>query len=170
MTVAPGGETSSGGPGSGPEIVLVAAVAENGVIGAGGGMPWHLPGDLAHFKEITWGHVLVMGRRTFEAIGRPLPGRRTVVVTRTPGWSAPGVEVAGSLDEAITLAGDGPVMVVGGGEIYAQAMPRADRLEISHVLREVSGDTVFPPIDPGRWRQVSRTPKEGFEAATYLRR
>lgn len=152
------------------ELVLVAAVAQNGVIGAGGGLPWHLPEDLAHFKQLTWGHVLVMGRRTFEAIGKPLPGRRTIVVTRTRDWSAAGVQVAESLDDAIDKAGSGPVMIVGGGEIYAQAMPRATRLEISHVPGEVSGDTFFPPIDPDQWRQVSREPRKGFEAATYVRK
>lgn len=119
------------------EIVLVAAVAANEVIGADGAMPWHLPEDLAHFKEVTMGHPMVMGRKTFEAIGRPLPGRRTIVVTRDRQWAHSGVQTAGDLDTALALAFEGvragpdptgPVMVVGGGQIYEQAMPQATRL------------------------------------------
>ena len=156
-----------------PRITLVAAVARNGVIGADGGMPWHLPADLRHFKAVTMGHPMVMGRRTFDSIGRALPGRRTIVVTRDRGWSAPGVDVAHSLEDALAAAADGdpaqPVMVVGGGEIYRQAMPLADRLEITHVDTDASGDTTFPDIDPAGWREESREPGDGYAFVSYVR-
>ena len=156
-----------------PRITLVAAVARNGVIGADGGMPWHLPADLRHFKAVTMGHPMIMGRRTFDSIGRALPGRRTIVVTRDPEWSAPGVDVAHSVEDAVAMAADGDptqsVMVVGGGEIYRQAMPLADRLEITHVDTEAGGDTTFPDIDPARWREQSTEPGDGFVFVSYVR-
>ncbi|HEY5150661.1 MAG TPA: dihydrofolate reductase, partial [Mycobacterium sp.] len=113
-------------------VTLVAAVARNGVIGADGGLPWHLPDDLRRFKALTMGHTMIMGRRTFESIGRALPGRVSIVVTRDAGWTAPGVTVAHSVEEALALAGpdaaaDAEVMVVGGGEIYRQTLELADR-------------------------------------------
>jgi len=161
-----------------PSITLVAAVARNGVIGADGGMPWQLPADLRHFKAVTMGHTMVMGRRTFDSIGRALPGRRTIVVTRDRAWTAPGVDVAHSLEQALESAtaddaGAAPhgtrrtVMVVGGGEIYRQAMPLADRLEITHVEAEMDGDTTFPDIDPDRWREESREAGDGFAFVRY---
>lgn len=151
-------------------ITLVAAVSRNGVIGVAGGLPWHLPEDLRHFREVTMGHALVMGRRTFDAIGRPLPGRRTIVVTKDPAWRREGVEVAGSLDEAWRLAGPGPVMVAGGGQIYRQAMDRADRLELTIVDRDVIGDTFFPAVDPARWRLAARDQRDGYAFDSYVRR
>ena len=154
------------------QIVLVAAVAANGVIGAAGGMPWHLPDDLRRFKAVTMGHPMVMGRKTFESIGRPLAGRRSIVVTRDPGWSRDGVEVAAGLGEAIALARrDDPratVMVVGGGEIYAQAMPLATRLEMTHIDARPPGDTVFPAIDRRRWRPTAREERDGYRWVTYV--
>jgi len=152
-------------------ITLVAAVARNGVIGSDGGLPWHLPGDLRHFKELTLGHPMVMGRRTFDSIGRALPGRRTIVVTRDAGWAAPDVEVAHSVADAVALAaaGGSTVMVVGGGEIYRQAMPLADRLEITEVLADAAGDTLFPAIDPAAFREVAREPRDGFDFVAYER-
>jgi dihydrofolate reductase len=160
-------------------ITLVAAVARNGVIGSDGGLPWHLPADLKHFKAVTLGHPMIMGRRTFESIGRVLPGRRTIVVTRDPAWSAPpGVTVARSVDEAIEVAATGPepetgdraIMVVGGGEIYRQTLHRADRLEITHVEADVAGDTSFPTIDPALWRVSSREDADGYAFVSYVRR
>jgi dihydrofolate reductase len=154
-------------------ITLVAAVAPNGVIGAAGGLPWHLPGDLRHFKEVTLGHPMIMGRRTFESIGRALPGRRTIVVTRERGWRATDVEVAHSLEQALQLAGslsDGPVMVVGGGDVYRQALPLADRLEITEVHADATGDTRFPAIDPAQWIQTRRERHEGYDFVRYERR
>jgi dihydrofolate reductase len=152
-------------------VVLVAAVARNGVIGVDGGMPWHIPADLKRFKRLTMGHPMVMGRKTFESIGR-LPGRRSIVITRDRSWHADGAEVADSLDAAIALATgtDELVMVVGGGQIYAQAMDRADRLEITHVDREAPGDTVFPAIDPQRWQVTAREDADGVAFVTYTRR
>ncbi|WP_186386208.1 dihydrofolate reductase [Stappia sp. TSB10P1A] len=152
-----------------PEIVLVAAVGENDVIGADGDMPWKLSTDLKHFKRLTLGHPMVMGRKTFESIGRPLPGRRTIVVTRDAGWAHEGTTRAGSLDEAFALAADAAaeagvsaIMVVGGGTIYAAALPLADRLEITRVHAAPEGDTLFPKIDPQEWREVTReTPPRG---------
>lgn len=152
------------------DIVLVAAVARNRVIGSGGGMPWHLPADLRRFKAITIGKPMVMGRKTFEAIGRPLPGRRTVVVTRDPDWSADGVEVAGDLESALELAargGSDEIVVAGGGEIYAQAMGRADRLRLTWIEADPEGDAHFPELDPTVWREVAREayPAEGGRPA-----
>lgn len=154
-----------------PTVILVAAVARNGVIGADGGMPWHLPADLRRFKRITMGHPMVMGRKTFESMGA-LPGRRSIVVTRDRTWRATGAEVADSLDTALAMAAetDELIMVVGGGQIYAQAIDRADRLEITHLDRDAPGDTVFPAIDPGRWAVTGREEADGLAFVTYTRR
>ncbi len=127
------------------EIVLVAAVAENGVIGQGGVMPWHLPADLAHFKRVTWGHPILMGRRTFEAIGRALPGRRNIVLTRDPDFSAPGIETASSLEQALERIGEAAqVMVIGGAELYRIALPLAQRIYLTRIHASPEGDTFFP--------------------------
>jgi dihydrofolate reductase len=152
-------------------VTLVVAVARNGVIGRDGGIPWHLPGDLAHFKAVTLGGTLVMGRRTYESIGRPLPGRRTVVVTRSDGWSADGVDVAPSVERAVTdaVAEGQEVYVAGGAQVYADAMALADRAVVSEVDAEPDGDTFWPGLDPAVWREVSRDPREGFEVVTYGR-
>ncbi len=161
-------------PGRPPALTLVAAVARNGTIGADGGLPWHLPADLKRFKALTMGHPMIMGRRTFESIGRALPGRTTVVVTRDASWQVPGVLVAHSVPEAIAVAveqaGDGPVMVVGGGEIYRQTMSDASRLEITHVDADVQGDTSFPDVDPQAWRESFREAGDGYTFVTYERR
>jgi dihydrofolate reductase len=139
-----------------PTITLIVAAA-GGVIGRDNAMPWHLPADLAHFKLHTWGKPIVMGRKTFEAIGKPLPGRRNVVVTRDAGWSAAGVTVAHSFDEALAACGDAPeVMVIGGAQLYAAALPRADRIHYTEVHAEIDGDTRFPELDRQRWREVAR--------------
>jgi len=162
-----------------PVITLIAAVARNGTIGADGGLPWHLPADLRRFKALTMGHPMIMGRRTYDSIGRTLPGRRTIVVTRDPQWAAPGVTVTHSVDAAIDLAltsGDGasaagsPVLVVGGGDIYRQTIGRADRLEITHVDADVVGDTRFPDIDPAVWEAAERQDADGYAFVSYLRR
>lgn len=154
-------------------VTILAAVARNGVIGAGGDLPWHLPDELQAFKETTLGHVLVMGRRTYESIGRPLPGRQTVVVTRSPDWSpgADEVVVAHDLEEALERAAaiDDEVFVVGGGEVYAAALSHADRLLLTHVDREPEGDTTFPQVDWSRWRETAREPGEGWTRVTYER-
>jgi dihydrofolate reductase len=141
-----------------PTVTLVVAAADDGVIGRDNAMPWHLPADLAHFKLLTWGKPIVMGRRTFEAIGKPLPGRLNVVVTRDAGWSAPGVTVAGSLDAAFAACGAAPeVMVIGGAQVYAQALPRADRVHYTRIHATIDGDTRFPALADGEWREVARS-------------
>ncbi|MDP3896925.1 MAG: dihydrofolate reductase [Mesorhizobium sp.] len=141
------------------DVVIHAAVAENGVIGRDGGLPWRLSSDLKRFKAGTMGRPIVMGRKTFESIGKALPGRLNIVVTRDRAFRADGVETVGSLEEAVTLAtvrgrcmaGADEIAIIGGGQLYAQALPIADRLEITHVLAEVEGDTRFPAIDPQVW-------------------
>jgi dihydrofolate reductase len=148
---------------SDPPLVLVAAVARNGVIGSGQGLPWRLSSDLKQFKAQTWGKPMVMGRKTYLTIGRPLPGRETIVVTRDPGFAAPGVLVVHDLEAALDLAaeraramGASEVVIAGGGEIYAQTMPRAERLLITELALDAKGETRFPPIDRRQWREVSR--------------
>jgi dihydrofolate reductase len=154
-------------------VTIVAAVARNGVIGADGGLPWHLPDELRTFKETTLGHVLVMGRRTYESIGRPLPGRTTVVLTRQPGWSAGADEVvvAHDLDTALERAGTlgDEVFVVGGAEVYAAALGRADRLLLTFVDLAPEGDATFPDVDWSGWRETGREPGDGWERVTYAR-
>jgi dihydrofolate reductase len=154
-------------------VTIVAAVARNGVIGVDGGLPWHLPDDLRRFKELTLGHVLVMGRKTYESIGRPLPGRTTVVVTRNPQWDpgAPGVHVAATVEEAVDAAAaiDPDVFVVGGAEVYRAALPLADRLELTLVDAEPDGDTRFPDVVWDAWRELRRDDADGVAYATYVR-
>lgn len=151
-------------------LTLVAAIGANRAIGADGGMPWHLPGDLRHFKEVTMGGTMLMGRRTWDSIGRALPGRRTVVVTSDRAWSAPGAEVAHSLPEALLTAPDGEVLVVGGGEIYRQTIEVASHLEISHVDAAPEAEVFFPEIDPQVWEVASREQRTGFDLVRYVRR
>lgn len=142
-------------------VGLVWAEAHGGVIGAGGGMPWHVPEDLAHFKTVTLGAPVVMGRRTWESFPerfRPLPGRRNIVVTRNGGWSADGAERAASLDEALVLAGDGRTWVIGGGALFREAIARADLLEVTELDLDVDGDTHAPPRDG--WTTVEQGPWE----------
>ena len=151
-------------------VTLIAAVGRNGVIGADNDMPWHLPEDFAFFKRTTMGHPMVMGRKTFDSIGRVLPGRRTIVVTRQPDWSHAEVETAHSLSEALSLAGPADeVFVCGGGQVYAEAMPWAHRLLITEVDQSPDGDVRFPDIDPAHWNEVGREPRDGFSWVTYER-
>ena len=152
-------------------VVLIAAVARNGVIGAGGGIPWHLPADFAHFKETTLGHTLVMGRATYDSIGRPLPGRTTIVLTRDPAWSAESVLVADSLSSALEAAAElpGDVFVAGGAQVYAAALPLADTQVISEVQAEPEGDTFYPAFDREEWREVARDAHEGFDVVRWER-
>ena len=142
------------------KVALVAAVARGGVIGRDGGLPWRLPEDLAHFREMTMGHPVVMGRRTWESLPerfRPLPGRRNVVVTRSPDWDAEGAERAGSLDEALELlSGEDRVSVIGGGELFAAALPLSDELVLTEIDADFDGDTFFPDWDRGSFVEVAR--------------
>lgn len=153
-------------------IVLVAAVARNGVIGNGPDIPWRIPGEQAGFKRLTTGHTLVMGRTTYESIGRPLPGRTTIVLTRDPSWSTEGVLVAHSLDEALARAADlpGDVMVAGGAQVYADALPVATEQVITEVPLEPEGDVHYPAYDPAEWVETSREAGEGYERVHLRRR
>ena len=157
-------------------VAMIAAVAENGVIGAGDAMPWRLPSDFAFFRRITWGKPLIMGRKTFESIGMPLPGRTNIVVTRQRGYRPEGVLVFHDIDAALEqarsiAAADGvdEIMIIGGGELYAQLIGRADRLYITHIDLNPSGDVLFPAIAPEQWAvvdlpEVEPSPKD---EATY---
>src|SRR3954452_21301051 len=137
-----------------PRITLVVARAQNGVIGRGGRLPWHLPADLKRFKALTMGSMMVMGRKTFDSLPGLLPGRRHVVVTRDPAWAAPGAETAHGIDEALKLAGGERVSVIGGAQLFAQFLPLADRIELTEVLDDVEGDTVMAdPRQSGEWRE-----------------
>jgi dihydrofolate reductase len=156
-------------------VSLVVAAAENGVIGREGQLPWQLPADLKHFKALTLGHPVVMGRRTFDSIGRPLPGRTNIVLTGYPGWTPPaGVLVAHSLPEALALAATQPggdeICVIGGGEIYRQALPGAAVVYLTEVHTTVpSGDTFFPTLSPTEWREETRQrhPADDRHAVPY---
>lgn len=150
-----------------PAITLIAALGENRVIGHNGGIPWRLPGEQAHFRATTMGHTLVMGRATFDSIGRALPGRRTIVVTRNPDWRQPGVETAASLPEA--LDDQGEVFIAGGGQIYAASLPLASRMILTLVHDSPVGDTFFPRWDLREWVEVERRPGEGYDVAVLVR-
>lgn len=161
------------------KITLVAAVAENRVIGKDGGLPWRLPDEMAHFRRVTMGKPIVMGRATWESLGRPLPGRLNVVLTRDAGYVAAGATVVASLDEALAVAaasGAEEAMVIGGATVYAEALPRADALCVTHVEAAPEGDTWFPEIDPRAWRahEETRHPPDarhavGFRIVRYER-
>jgi dihydrofolate reductase len=137
------------------DLFLIYARAANGTIGRDGKLPWHIPADLKRFKALTMGKPMVMGRKTFESFPRLLPGRRHIVLTRDRNWQAEGAEVAHSVDEALALAGDGEVAVIGGAEINALLLPRATRVELTEVHADVPGDTVMPPLDDA-WRETAR--------------
>jgi dihydrofolate reductase len=142
-------------------ISIIVAVAEGGVIGGGGDLLWHISEDLRRFKQITSGHTVIMGRKTYDSIGRPLPKRRNIVITRNGEWSAEGCERAESLEQAVAMcAGEEEVFIIGGGEIYRQSMALADKLYLTQVNKPYEGDTYFPEIRPEEWQEVSR---ESFE-------
>ncbi len=155
----------------GKRVVLVAAVADNGVIGADGGIPWRIPGEQAHFKAVTMGHTLVMGRATYDSIGRPLPGRTTIVLTRDEGWAVDGVVVVRSMGEALQRADalPGDVMVAGGAQVYAEALPHADEQLLTEVHTTPDGDTRYPPFDRDAWVETSREERDGFAFVTLER-
>jgi dihydrofolate reductase len=165
-------------------VVLVAAVARNGIIGSNGGLPWRLSSDLKRYKALTWGKPMVMGRKTFDSIGRALPGRETIVVTRDPAFASPGVFVAHEIEAGLALAHDRAhamgaeeIIVAGGGEIYAQTIERATRLIVTEVAVDAEGEARFPSIDPKQWREIrretgARGPRDDaeFEFVEYERR
>jgi dihydrofolate reductase len=143
--------------GAGPRVYLVAAVAANGIIGARGTLPWHIPEELKHFKRLTLGHPVIMGRRTWESLKAPLPQRENIVVTRTPGYEAAGAAVANSLDAALVLCVGEPVaFVIGGTQLFAEALPRAAGLVLTEIQRDYEGDTWFPSWDRAQWRESQR--------------
>ena len=148
----------------GRRITLVVAMADNRAIGLDGQMPWHLPRELRHFKETTMGHPIVMGRKTHESIGRPLPGRQNIVISRDVAYQAAGCDTAGSLEEAVSKAEGDEVMVIGGGQIYAAALPFADRMVITRVACSPEADTWFPPWDPAEWRETGRRAEQADES------
>jgi dihydrofolate reductase len=141
----------------GPRIYLIAALASNGVIGIEGKLPWHLPEDLKHFKTLTLGHPIIMGRRTWESLGKALPGRENIVVTRTPGYDAPGAAVASSLEAALALCTGEPVaFVIGGHQLFVESLPVAAGLILTEIFQAYEGDTWFPQFDRLRWREAQR--------------
>ena len=154
------------------EIIGIAAVARNGVIGNDGDIPWRIPEDWRRFKELTTGHLLIMGRKTYDSIGRPLPGRTTFVITRDRMWRGDGVRAVPQLEEAFLQAyalSPAAIFVAGGGEIYRAAWPRLTRLEITEVDQEPVGDVTFPDIDPAEWRETARDARSGFSFVSYQR-
>lgn len=159
------------------DAVAIVAMADNGAIGRGNGLPWHLPDDLRRFKALTMGHALLMGRRTYDTIGRALPGRRTLVLTRNPDWRAPGCEAVTSLDSAEGRAGGTTLFVIGGAEVFSLCWPIVGRLELTEVHADVEGDTYLEGFDRAAWREVAREPHAAdarhaypFDFVTLLRR
>ncbi len=136
--------------------VAIVAMADNGVIGRGNGLPWHLPDDLRRFKSLTMGHAILMGRRTFESIGRALPGRLNLVLTRNPAWQAPGCQVVGTPLAAIAAAGDSELFVIGGAEVFSIFWPQVRRLELTEVHGDIEGDTRLEGFDRRQWRETFR--------------
>lgn len=159
-------------------LTLIAAVAKNGVIGKDNRLLWQLPGDLKRFKQLTLGHAVIMGRKTWESLPerfRPLPGRVNIVVTRDKTYRADGATIAHSLADAIAAAGEATPFVIGGGTLYAEALPLAERLELTELHADYDGDTHFPALDPKRWREAAREPQQtesdpSYDFVTYLPR
>ncbi len=156
------------------KIAMIAAVAENNAIGINNKLPWYLPGDLRYFKATTMGKPIVMGRKTFESLGRPLPGRPNIVLTRDPEWNHEGVRVVRDLDEAIRLGeslalidGVTELMIIGGEQIYLQALPRADRLYLTRVAHSFEGDAFFPELTDGEWLEEAREDHETDDGMKY---
>ena len=152
-------------------LSLIVAMAENRVIGKDGDLPWHLPADLKHFKATTMGKPVIMGRRTWAEVGKPLPGRRNVVISRQPEFVAPGAEVVDSLDTALERVADAEeIMIIGGAQIYAEALPRVDRIYRTLVCGEPEGDTFFPPVDWEQWDLVEEQTRAADERHAYAMR
>ncbi len=138
-------------------LSIIAALSRNGVIGKDNQLPWRLPADLKHFKAVTLGKPVIMGRKTFESIGKPLPGRANIVVSRDPQFRAAGIAVAHSLDDALAQVHAAPeIMLIGGAQLYAQTLPRAQRLYLTLIGTDIDGDTHFPQYDPTEWREMAR--------------
>ncbi len=151
-------------------LSLIVAMARNGVIGTRGALPWHIPEDLKHFRRVTIGHSIIMGRTTHASIGKPLPHRRNIVVSRSSSFVAEGCEVVHGLDEAIALARqtDSEPVIIGGAMIYVEALPLVTRMYVTEIARDVDGDVRFPEFDRGAWREVERTSGETADVAFLL--
>jgi dihydrofolate reductase len=156
-------------------LTAVVALDKNNGIGVANELPWHLPEDLAHFKRVTSGHAIVMGRNTFESIGRPLPNRRNIVITRNPEWKRDGVETASSVSQAISMLGEAGGFIIGGGQVFEEAMPLVQTLVVTEIDKVFPCDTFFPRIDPAQWKETAReqhhSDKSGLDFAivTYQR-
>jgi dihydrofolate reductase len=139
-----------------PHLTIVVAVDANNGIGINNQLPWHLPEDLAHFKRTTSGHPIIMGRKTFDSIGRPLPNRRNIVITRNADWKHDGVEAVTSIEAAEALVGDEQAFIIGGGQIFADTLSAVERLIVTHIEKAFDCDAFFPAIDPKQWKEVAR--------------
>ena len=144
-------------------ISIIAAIAENGVIGRDNTLPWKLPADLQYFKKVTMGHPIIMGRKNYEDIGRPLPGRQNIILTRDKTYRAEGCTVVHSLEEAIECAKNKEMFIVGGSEIYRLFLPHADRMYITHIHEPVEGNVLFPEYENSEWKQISNEPHQADE-------
>jgi dihydrofolate reductase len=151
-------------------LSMIVATADNNIIGKDNDMPWHLPADLAYFKKVTLGKPIIMGRKTFESIGRPLPGRRNIVISRDESYQAEGIDSVTSVEQALALVdgsdgndGAEEIMVIGGGAIYAHCLPKADRLYITHIKAAIDGDTQFPNYDDGSWKKTASDVRDSDE-------
>jgi dihydrofolate reductase len=149
-------------------LSLIVAAAENGVIGRDNALPWHISEDLRYFKQVTGGKTVIMGRKTFQSIGRPLPNRTNIVITRNPDFRADGILVASSLDDALARAGDGEAIVIGGSSLFLEALPRADRFYLTEIHRAYDGDVRFPEWDRASWRETSRRRVEGDPDISFV--
>lgn len=149
-------------------LSVIVAIAKNGIIGLDNALPWHLSEDLKRFKSLTMGHHIIMGRKTYESLGRLLPGRTTVIVTRNPEYKVEGALTAASLDEAVSLCkNDSQPFMIGGAQLYADALALADKLYITWVERDYHGDACFPPFDKTQWQEVGRQPGVGVDGLPY---
>ena len=146
------------------KLILIAAISDNGIIGADGKIPWHISDDLKRFKRLTTGHPVIMGRKTYESLGKPLPNRRNIILTRQPG-----PDHFASLDAALKSCADQTIFIIGGAEVYRQALPIADVLHLTHVHQSPAGDTYFPDYDRTAWREVHREDHDGYSFVEYHR-
>jgi dihydrofolate reductase len=156
------------------QLSIIVAIDRQRGIGLRNQLPWHLPEDLAHFKRLTTGHPIIMGRKTFDSIGRPLPNRRSIVITRDGAWQREGVDVVHSLDEAVALVGDAPAFIIGGAQVFDAALAVADRLIVTEIDGQFACDTFFPAIDPATWHAAERTRHQSasgpaFDIVIYTR-
>ena len=151
------------------QIIIIAAVAENGVIGRAGKLPWHIPEDLKRFRALTTGHPVIMGRKTFESIGKPLPDRKNIVITGQKDYHRDGIVIVHSLDEALKACSGEKAFVIGGSSVFEEALPFANRLEITQIHRVVEGDVYFPAIG-GEWIEKKREDYEGFSFVSYVKK